>query len=129
MPEEVKKTPWYTKVRNIVAMIAGIVGLLIVLGYNVQASMPPSRTEMQQAIDISITEVQTGIVELRGMLDETKAVIVTVNAAVQVNTDDRMWQRYKFLTYKQETEGLTAEEQRELCYVASYLGMSAPGCQ
>jgi hypothetical protein len=123
-----KKTPWYTKMRNVVIAATAVIVLLGSLGYSVSASMPPSRTEMMNQFELAKTEVTTGLQELRVLIGEAKEMTLVLTGAVQINTDDRMFQRYKFLRYKQEDEGLTIEEQRELCHLAAVLDMPGPGC-
>lgn len=47
---------------------------------------------------------------------------------VQLNTDDRQMQRWKFLDMKRQNEGLTTNELVEFCQISAKLGLEGKGC-
>ncbi len=80
-----------------IGLALSIIALLTALGYNVKASLPPTRAEVEEKISI-----------LRDALKNTDEM-------VQLNTDDRLMQRWKFLHMKLEHEGLPPHEMVEYC--------------
>lgn len=93
------------------ATIAGTIGLLGVLGYNVSASMPPTRTEVSTMLE----PIQD---EIRG-----------VQQTVQANSDWIALQRWKYLNTKKQQQGLSPDEAYEYCGLSRYLGFRVEGCQ
>jgi len=47
---------------------------------------------------------------------------------VQLNTDDRLMQRWKFLNMKRENQGLPPHELVEFCQISAKLGLKGEGC-
>ncbi len=48
--------------------------------------------------------------------------------AVQINTEDRLMQRWKLLDMKRQNEGLTTNELVEFCQISAKLGLQGQGC-
>lgn len=110
-----KKEPWYKTLAAKIGLVACIIGLFSTLGYNfITPNMPMTRAEGAELVESATTP----LIEQIAVLTED----------VSINTQDRKWQRFKYLMYKSETEGLTFNEQRELCALAAELNLQAPGC-
>lgn len=93
-----------------IGLAVSIIGLLTAAGYNVKASLPPTRAEVEEKI---------------AALRQT---IETTNLLVQVNTNDRLLQRWKLLTAKKENQGLSPHEMIEYCHISRQLGFQVQGC-
>lgn len=106
-----KTEPWYKKGKALIGFALAAIGLLTVLGYNVKASMPPTRTEVTEMI-APIQESVQGTLEM-----------------AQSNQEWIMVQQFEYLKAKYISNGgLDANDQRALCILANALRMSAPGC-
>lgn len=101
---------WYKKTEAKIGLAVVCIALLSALGYNVKASLPPTRAEVEEKISI-----------LRDALKNTDEM-------VQLNTDDRLMQRWKFLNMKLEHEGLLPYEMVEYCNISRQLGLQGQGC-
>lgn len=100
-----------------ITWLIALLTLLGMLGYNVKASLPPTRTEVDEKVT-----------ELRELIKEANDLIVVVSQEVRVNTDDRLMQRWRFLDMKRQNEGLNTNELVEFCQISAKLGLQGQGC-
>ena len=108
---------WLNSTQAKLTLTVTILGILGMGGYSVKASLPPSRTEVQEQVTI-----------LRDLIDEAKTMTATLALDVQTNTDDRLLQRWKWLMAKRANQGLNPNEQYELCQISAQINFQAPGC-
>jgi hypothetical protein len=100
------------KYRILIGVITATVVLLTTVGYNVKASLPPTRNEVVEML-----------IPLSEALDSTLIL-------AQSNTDWIKLQEFDRLVLKhKQNGGLDSNDQRRLCILASELIMLAPGCR
>ena len=101
---------FFDKYKYVIGVVAVTVGLLGTLGYNVRASMPPTRSEVSDMVEPISTELKE------------------VRQLAQANTDWIALQRWTFLNTKRNQQGLAPDEQYEYCGLSRYLGFQVQGC-